>query len=136
MTVTPEGRGASDPSGDPIEAVASAITRSLSIRLVYGDPISRGPVTFIPVARVAFGFGAGGGSAGLTPSAVVEVSAPGHSPGPSGSGVGGGAYMTPLGVLEVRPEGARFIRYRPWAPLLAAAGLGLALGWMLGRTRR
>ncbi len=44
--------------------------------------------------------------------------------------------MTPLGVLEVGPEGTRFIRLRPFAPLIGAAAVGVALGWRLGRRRR
>lgn len=136
MPTEPEEPGATEPSGShAIQTVAKAVTRCLSIDLVYGEPVSRGDATFIPVARVAYGFGAGEGGAGLRPSAA-ESPARGRPPGPSGSGGGGGAYMTPVGVVELRPEGARFVRYRPWAPLLAAAGLGLALGWVLGRARR
>ena len=41
--------------------IAELLERSLSIRHVYGEPVQHGDTTVIPVAQVAYGFGAGGG---------------------------------------------------------------------------
>jgi hypothetical protein len=43
--------------------------------------------------------------------------------------------MKPAGFLEIGPNGTRFISLQPLAPLLAVAGFGLALGWLLARRR-
>ena len=45
----------------PFGPIAELLERSLSIRHVYGEPVQHGDKTVIPVAQVAYGFGAGGG---------------------------------------------------------------------------
>ena len=45
----------------PFAPVAEVIERSVSIRHVYGEAVHHGDRTVIPVASVAYGFGAGGG---------------------------------------------------------------------------
>ena len=44
----------------PFEPIAALFERSLSIKHVYGEPVQHGDTTVIPVAQVAYGFGAGG----------------------------------------------------------------------------
>jgi len=41
--------------------------------------------------------------------------------------------MTPVGALEIGPQGTRFVHFYPWAPWLGAAALGLLAGWVLAR---
>ena len=108
-------------SDDPLKPIAEIFERSLSIRQVFGEPVRQGETTVIPVARVAYAFGAGGGSAGD------------RHPEAGGAGGGGVARMTPVGALEIGPQGTRFVRFRPLAPMLGAIALGLAVGWALGR---
>ena len=121
---------------EPFAPVAEVLERNLSIRHVYGEPVLHGDTTVIPVATVAYGFGAGGGRGPgrLRRGALDE--------GPSseddridaqGAGGGGGVRMTPVGALEIGPEGTRFIRFHPLAPLFQAAAVGLVVGWLLGR---
>jgi hypothetical protein len=43
--------------------------------------------------------------------------------------------MTPAGVLEIGPQGTRFIRFHPLAPLVGIGAVGLTIGWLLGRRR-
>ena len=45
----------------PFEPIAEVFERNLSIRHVYAEPVQHGDTTVIPVAKVAYGFGAGGG---------------------------------------------------------------------------
>jgi uncharacterized spore protein YtfJ len=124
-------------SDEPLQPITELIERSLSIRHVYGEAVTQGEVTVIPVAKVAYGFGAGGG--GMFPRRRTVLPRPDDGQDDdlrSGSGGGGGILMSPVGVVEVTPQGTRFVSFRPWERLLGAAALGLVAGWLLGRRRR
>jgi hypothetical protein len=41
--------------------------------------------------------------------------------------------MTPVGALEIGPQGTRFIRFHPLAPWLLGAAVGLSLGLLARR---
>lgn len=121
----------------PFAPIGELLERSLSIRHVYGEPVQHGATTVIPVAKVAYGFGAGGGhgpgrrlksTADESPSSDARIDA-------QGAGGGGGVRMTPVGALEIGPHGTRFVLVHPMAPWFAAAALGLGVGWLLGRRR-
>jgi len=119
----------------PFAPIAELLERSVSIRHVYGEAVHHGDTTVIPVASVAYGFGAGGGRgpgrqkrvAGTTPPDVDERA------DAEGAGGGGGVRMTPAGVLEIGPQGTRFIKFHPIAPLLGIGAISLMIGWLLGR---
>lgn len=64
---------------------------ALSVRRVFGDPITAGGVTIVPVARVAGGAGGGGGE-GTGPD----------DEGGHGFGTGFGLGVRPVGVYEIR----------------------------------
>jgi uncharacterized spore protein YtfJ len=92
----------------------------------------------IPVAQVAYGFGAGGGNRpghNRRSGSAESPSDSGTQLEAQGAGGGGGVRMTPVGALEIGPKGTRFIRFHPLTPWLGAGGLGLAVGWLLGRRR-
>ena len=121
----------------PFAPIAELLERSLSIRHVYGEPVQHGDTTVIPVAQVANGFGAGGGRGpGKRTAQTGEgLSAEEGRPDAQGAGGGGGVRMTPVGALEIGPEGVRFVHFHLLAPLLGAAALGLVAGWLLNRSR-
>jgi uncharacterized spore protein YtfJ len=122
----------------PFAPVAELIERTVSIRHVYGEAVHHGNTTVIPVASVAYGFGAGGGRApgGQKKIAGAAPSDADARPDAEGGGGGGGVRMTPAGVLEIGPQGTRFIRFRPIAPLLGITAIGgLVTGWLLGGRR-
>ncbi len=122
----------------PFQPIADLLERGLSIRNVYGDPVTQGDVTVIPVAQVTCAFGAGGGTGldgGRSRKAPAEPRRPSPLPEVQGAGGGGALRMTPLGALEIGPEGTRFISYPRVGPLLIGAGIGLAVGVLLA-TRR
>ncbi len=78
---------------------------SIGVQTSFGEPIERGELTVVPVARVRWFFGGGGGS-GPTPTSANEGAAEGMS---TGTGAGGGAGVTPIGVMGSRPSsGATF----------------------------
>lgn len=66
------------------------LARMSGARLCYGKPVTGGDLTIVPVARVrvAGGFGRG--------------------PADEGQGGGGAVDATPVGYIEVGPDGARF----------------------------
>ena len=122
----------------PFAPIAELFERSLSIRHVYGEPVERGDMTVIPVAKVAYGFGAGGGRGpGRGAMRVVDESASEDASrtDAQGAGGGGGVRMTPVGALEIGPQGTRFVHFHQWPPLLGTAAIGLLLGWVLARRR-
>ena len=88
---------------------------SASVRNVYGEPVTVGDRTVLPVAKVFFSFGGGGGK--------------GRSQ-EEGSGGGGGGMVRayPAGALEVTPQGTRFIGVHDVKLLGLAMAAGVALG--------
>jgi hypothetical protein len=106
-------------AGRFMEWLAERIGARASVTAVFGEPIERGDVTVIPVARVRWGFGGGEGQGG-------------EAAGPTGSGLGGGggAAGDPVGYIEIGPTGAVFRPIVPPYPsplFLLAAGITAAL---------
>ncbi len=122
--------------------VADRIGQHAGATAVFGEPVEQEGRTVIPVAQVAIGAGAGGGtSEGIGAEEQAgsdEEGAAGMVGG--GAGAGGGALSRPLGYIEVSAEGARFVPLkRPWddPPLvLAYALLALVIGRVLVRVVR
>ena len=102
--------------GDHLQVGASA-------RNVYGDPVSVGGRTVIPIARVSYGFGAGGGA-----SESEEV---GSERG--GSGGGAGLNARPIGALEITEAETRFIPFIDPGRLGIALTIGFLIGLAIGR---
>lgn len=122
----PMAAGSSPPvpeaAGQPwMERLADRLGIVARARTIYADPVERDGVTIIPVAKVRYGFGGGGGPQG-------------HG-GPSYGG-GGGVKVKPVGYIEIRRGETRFrpihdplVRYR-------LALLGGLLGWLALRSWR
>ena len=72
-----------------IERVLGELHRMVKTETVIGEPVEAGEVTLIPVSKISFGFGAGGGSEG----------------GKGQSGTGGGASVEPIAFVVVHPDG-------------------------------
>lgn len=105
-----------------LESLAERLSRSATVRNVYGEPIKAEGKTIIPVARIGYGFGAGAGK---------------HEGGKGeGGGGGGGLGAIPVGVVEVTPAGTRFIRAGMARRTVAALSAGFVLGWLWTRRRR
>ena len=107
------------------ETVRNAIRglqENATVEKAYGDPIESSGKTIIPVARIVYGFGAGAGSGPETDEEQGE-----------GSGGGGGLVTQPIGVLEITEEETRFVRFANLKQLGLAAGIGILLGFLLGK---
>jgi uncharacterized spore protein YtfJ len=117
----------------PFEPIAEVFERNINIHHVYGDPVRQGDTTVIPVAKVAYGFGGGGGRRPALRSAEMAsaTAGPAGAEAHPGVGGGGGARLTPIGAVEVGPHGTRFIRYNQFPRLAGAFALGLGTGMLL-----
>ena len=94
-----------------LEGVSERVSATASVKNVYGDPVTAGERTVIPVAEIRYAFGGGGG----------------HKDGGGGGG-GGRVSARPVGALEVAPGGTRFIAFDDRARMGAALALGFLLG--------
>jgi uncharacterized spore protein YtfJ len=116
-----------------VDQLAKTIGAHSHADTIFGAPITRDGVTVIPVARVIGAFAAGTGSGG------GEKSEEGHAGGGAGIGGGGGFMVSPVGMIEIRPEGARFKKLEQplgaWGDVGELALFLLRRGWsMLRRT--
>jgi uncharacterized spore protein YtfJ len=119
----------------PFGPVTELLERNLNIRHVYGEPVHHGDKTVIPVARVAYGFGAGGGrkpGSRRDRPPQETPSSDDYRGEAQGGGGGGFVYMTPIGVFEITSSGTRFVRPGRATPWLVAAVVGVVTGWLLG----
>lgn len=107
-----------------IGGLASRIGGFASASAVYGDPVDQDGVTVIPVARIRWGFGGGGGSdGGGADGAAVD----------SGAGAGGGVTAHPVGFIELRDGEAEFRPINdPAAPALVVLAAGFT-AWLVLR---
>ncbi|WP_049971020.1 GerW family sporulation protein [Haladaptatus cibarius] len=98
-----------------IESLAERLRQSASVKTVYGESISAGDQTIVPVASVGYGFGGSGDE--------------------NSSGVGGGVGATPVGVVEITPDGTRCIRFAESRRVGVALVVGFLLGVLLKRRK-
>src|SRR5215831_18651697 len=85
-------------SGTFLERLANRVGSNSKVSTVFGDPVERGGITVIPVAKVGWGFGGGAGSGGSADKSQVG----------EGSGGGGGTVVYPVGYIELRGGKATF----------------------------
>jgi uncharacterized spore protein YtfJ len=98
-----------------LQSMAERVSASASVKNVYGDPVVAGNRTVIPAAQVRYAFGGGGGRR----KGGEEV---------PGGGGGGNVSARPCGVVEVTPEGTRFIGFDDRVRMGAALAIGFVLG--------
>ena len=85
-----------------VEQLAKTVGPQSHAETVFGTPITHERVTVIPVARAIGGFGAGSGSGGGVKGSEQRVG------GGLGIGGGGGFLVSPVGMIEITADGARF----------------------------
>ena len=79
-----------------LERLAEKLGSKASVSAVFGEPVERGGITIIPVARVGFGLGAGTGR-GRKDAGIAQ-----------GGGGGGGCSAAPAGFIEIKDGEAVF----------------------------
>lgn len=106
------------PKPKPVERLIDRVTGA---RLCYGEAVQAGETTLIPVSRVR-AYGGWGYGSGRNEDDAGE-----------GEGGGGGGFLDaqPLGYIEVRPDGTRYVEIpdpeRSQKLLKAAATAGAAM---------
>jgi uncharacterized spore protein YtfJ len=114
---------AAEPSASDqlVDRLIERIGGRAGVEAAFGTPVERGEVTVIPVARVRWAFGAGGGTPPVTPDQPV--------PG-AGSGAGGMVGVEPIGYLEIKASGSTFTPIsdsKPSPLFLLAAGVMVSM---------
>jgi uncharacterized spore protein YtfJ len=75
---------------------------AMTVKRVFGEPYEKDGLTFVPVANVMGGAGAGGGS-GMRPKPGASGDEPAAEGAPdTGYGMGYGVRATPAGVYVIR----------------------------------
>ena len=94
---------AAEPIDRMLDKLGERIGMRASVRAVFGEPLERGDVTIIPVARVRWGYGGGSGTGPVRADATDGQMMSG------GSGAGGAVMADPMGYLEVRHDSAAYV---------------------------
>ena len=105
-----------------LERLASRVGLQAGAQAVFGQPVERGELTVIPVAKLRWGFGGGSGQ--------------GAEGAGSGEGGGGGVAASPLGFIEIRPSGAVFRRIEDPVAYWPLVLVGSLAAWILLRGLR
>lgn len=119
------------PSGiGVINTVLDRIKGTARVELVYGDAKEMHGKTIVPIAAVAYTFGAGAG-AGI--GSGRSHNGHGTDEGVGGGGGGGGSVrVQPVGVLEITDEDTRIVPALDWTRI-ATTALTVFGVWMVFR---
>ncbi|HYK59341.1 MAG TPA: spore germination protein GerW family protein [Bryobacteraceae bacterium] len=111
-----------------LEKIGSSLGSTATVKAVFGEPIHMEGKTVVPVAKVAYGFGAGGGRKPAKHGGSVDPS--------EGGGGGGGVRAFPAGALEITPSQTRFVPFTDFRWLVSAFAVGAVLAGLLLRGKR
>lgn len=84
---------------DLVKTTMEEIEKVLSTKTVFGEPMTFGETTIIPLISAGFGFGAGGGTGKATSGGPAGEG--------TGGGAGGGAGVQPVGIVVIDANGVR-----------------------------
>ena len=118
----------STPSEALLKNITERIRATANVDTLYGESRQIGDKTIIPVAKVYYGFGAGGGEA-QRPNGEASESLP------IGTGGGGGAGVSarPVGFIVVSDGEVTFVRIPSWRGTILAGIAGVLAGLLLAK---
>jgi len=114
-------------ASEMLQKIGESLGSTATVKSVFGEPIQVQGKTVVPVAKVAYGFGAGGGRGPKHDGAGDEQ--------PEGGGGGGGVRAFPAGALEITESGTRFVPYIDLRMLAGAFAAGAVLAGLLLRRK-
>ena len=94
------------PLGELMSGTMDKIKAMADVNTVIGDPITAGEVTIIPVSKVSFGFGVGGGDFATKNQKPDRDNS-------FGGGTGAGMTIMPMGFLIVRGTSVKLLPVAP-----------------------
>ncbi len=102
----------------PIRVIFEKFSRHKDVSLIYGEPIELDIKRVLPIAKVSYAVGGGGGYSG------------GSEGVSTGQGEGGGGHIVvkPVGVYEITPEKVTFkpvIEFRLVVLLVTVCTIGI-----------
>jgi uncharacterized spore protein YtfJ len=105
-----------------LKNIGQTLSAEARVKNVFGEPVISGERTIIPVASVCHAFAGGGG---------------GTAEGTTADG-GGAGYLSavPAGVIEISPEGTRYIPISSLNYKVALIAVGVGIGLFLGFRKR
>ncbi|HPF09436.1 MAG TPA: GerW family sporulation protein [Candidatus Cloacimonadota bacterium] len=107
--------------------IKQALHNGAGVEFAFGSPSTIGDTSIIPVARVSFAFGAGGGSNPVKSRKKPEVPEEDKeqdNPQNNVGGGGGGSIKTePVGIYTIRNDQVRFHPVVSVKEILAAFGI-------------
>ncbi len=106
------------------------IRATARVELVYGKERKVGDKTLIPIAAVAYTFGAGAGG-GTAPASNGDDG--GEAPMGGGGGGGGAVRVQPVGILEVDGDDTRLVPILDWTRIITTGLTAFGI-WMVFRT--
>lgn len=129
-----------------LNSVIEKLKKFGGVELSFGNPQSLGDLTVIPLARVAYGFGGGSGTAGKkkkkekvhtiddTSEEMIEAH---HEDKPkqenSGMGGGGGMQTSPIGIFVFKGEKVRFYPVLSFKETAITGAILILMLWKLLR---
>ncbi|ACQ80637.1 conserved hypothetical protein [Beutenbergia cavernae DSM 12333] len=113
------------PSRTPVERLTQAASDAIHVRRVFGDPVTSGDTTVIPVATVLGMHGMGFGEGDLAGRGPESESSPGGEGRGAGGGGGFGMLARPAGAFVVSGDD---VTWRPSVDVNLVVLGGQALG--------
>jgi uncharacterized spore protein YtfJ len=121
-------KGTAMNASEMLEKVGQLLGATASVKSVFGDPIHTEGKTVVPVARVAYGFGAGSGEG------PPKLHPNGRNLGEGGGG-GGGLTASAAGALEITKDHIRFVPFHSTGTLAGVFAIGVLCGLAFRRRR-
>jgi uncharacterized spore protein YtfJ len=112
------------------QSIIDRLQGGANIKTVYGDPIVAEGKTIIPVAKVAYCFGAG-----IAPGLSSLKEEEQRAEQVERTGMGGGLRARPLGVVEITKEETKFIPIDERGKLAGMLLIGFFLGLVIAGRR-
>jgi uncharacterized spore protein YtfJ len=117
---------------DIIKEVTEKIQKNTNCKAVFGEPVEKGDIMIIPVARMTL-WGAGGGGFGEMKKEKQKSEEKNKDEG-GGMGMSIHAKTEPAGYIEIRSDGAKFVEiFEQKRIIFAGIGLGAFAIFMFSR---